>query len=171
MELFKIFVLIISISIFIGLFIYTAVTFYNNKPTLFPPDLTACPDYWQLRPDGTCQLPKSGDPNLGALQNKGHIIYEYNINGKTFYSALPKFYDIKGVYKGSDKKQLTGYYNTDIPYGYDDNVPQNNWVDFTDSGWASFGDPYCEIQKWANVNNIQWDGMASYNKCLKTPAA
>ena len=166
LDLFRILVLIISVSVFIGLFIFTAMTFYNNNTnTSYPPDLTSCPDYWQLRPDGTCKLPKLNEPNLGALKNKGHPIYEYRINEKTLYSSLPKFYDSKNIYKGSDKKKLTGYYNSDIPYGYDENTPQKDWINFNDHGWASFGDPYCTIQKWANVNNIQWDGMASYNKC------
>ena len=36
-------------------------------------------------------------------------------------------------------------------------------IDFTDSGWATYGDPYCTIKKWAKTQNIQWDGMASYD--------
>lgn len=168
MRLFHILTFIISISIFIGLFIYTFIEF-NKKNMLYPPDMANCPDYWKVNPTGSCQIPKKGELNLGNLESKGRQIYTYeNIMNIPNYSYLPSYYDSTNdeVYYGNIESNLPlGYYNSDIPYGYDDSKPQSGYVDFEDSGWASYGDPYCEIKKWAKINNIQWDGMANYNKC------
>jgi len=106
---------------------------------------------------------------IGNLKNKGHTIYTYaNIDGIPNYSLLAQYYDPNDnqLYDGiEDPKLGLGYYNADIPYGYDEDNPQINEIDFTDKGWASYGDPYCEIKRWANINNIQWDGLLNYNKC------
>lgn len=166
MDLFHILVIIISITVFIGLFLFTAYTFYQNKNTIYPPDMTSCPDFWKVRSDGTCQIPRRGEQNLGHLLNKGRVMYEYNFGTRPQYSSLQKFFNSDSEkFTGSAKKELIGYYKTDIPYGYDHDNPKNDSINFNDPEWASSGDPYCAIKKWANVNNIQWDGMASYNRC------
>jgi len=145
---------------------YTGNIFNQNKNTLYPRDMTSCPDNWQVRPDGTCQIPERGSINMGKLNEKGRIMYEYMIDDNMQYSYLSKFFDSNdNKYVGSSKKKIIGYYNTDIPNGYDEKNPQNSWINFNDGGWASHGDPYCAIQKWANINNIQWDGIANYNNC------
>jgi hypothetical protein len=180
MKLFHILTIIISISVFFGLFIYTFIMF-NTKNKTFPPDITDCPDYWKVNDDGTCQIPKPGELNLGNLDavkdsngnivssTRGRQIYMYKSskNGTT-YSYLPSYYDPISVnlLNGKPAKNLPlGYYESDIPYGYDSSAPQRGVIDFNDIGWASFGDPYCEIKRWATAHNIQWDGIANYNKC------
>lgn len=168
MERFHILVISISITIFIGLFIYTAYVFYGNKSTLFPPDLTNCPDNWILQKDGRCKIPQKGQKNLGKLEGKGRPIYSYDIKKNKSYSFLPEYNDTpngKTQFGKPETSLAQGYYNFDIPYGYDEENPQIDSIDFTDSGWATYGDPYCEIRKWARQNNIQWDGMMAYNKC------
>jgi hypothetical protein len=63
------------------------------------------------------------------------------------------------------KGVVYGYYHSDIPHGYDSTNPKNDSINFQDPGWALFGDPYCEIQRWAIRHNIQWDGILNYDKC------
>lgn len=181
MQLFHILTIIIAISVFIGLFIYLFVTFYGKNKS-FPSDITDCPDYWKVNSDGTCQIPKPGEMNLGNLDavkdstgniislSKGRQIYTYKNfkDGSTTYSYLPSYYDAVNPQllfgKKADNLPL-GYYQMDIPYGYDSDSPQTGTINFNDQGWASYGDPYCEIKKWASIHNIQWDGIANYNKC------
>ena len=85
MNLFHILTIIISIVVFLGLFIYTMVIYYNDIPTIFPKDMTSCPDFWTVNPNGTCQIPTPGpkdEPavNVGLLtrsQKEKHVIYNY----------------------------------------------------------------------------------------------
>jgi len=196
MKLFQILLLIVSISIFIGLFIYTAAVFYSgDKSTIYPPDLTSCPDNWKMivrTIDGdkrhVCQIPPPNEMNLGALKEKGMAIYKYpNIDGTgNNLSYLPKYYDFQNsntpnlnaalpdtVVKGDPMPHLRYYSADDIPEGYGNtynkydmkNLENNNYIDFQAAGWASQGDPFCRIKNWAKINNIQWDGMSNYNRC------
>ena len=49
-------VLWVAIIIFICLMVLIAVMMNSaNKTTAFPPQIGACPDYWQKLLDGTCQ--------------------------------------------------------------------------------------------------------------------
>jgi hypothetical protein len=166
MQLFHKLVIYISIFVFIILFLYTAYVFYTTQNPIFPPDIPNCPDYWTTNSDGTCQIPHKGDPNLGNLAFKGHPIYRYGTKYSFLanYDAVDGNGNITGIQNGENTNKI-GYFNSDIPYGYDEENPQIDTVRFNDPGWASYGDPYCEIQRWAKINNIQWDGMASYNKC------
>lgn len=84
MKLFHILTIIISIVVFLGLFIYTCVIYYSDTPTIFPKDMTACPDFWTVNPDGTCQIPLPIDGasslNIGKLsdsQNTMYPVYTY----------------------------------------------------------------------------------------------
>lgn len=168
MEIFHLFTISIATLVFIGLFIYSAVVFYSGKRKLFPPDMAPCPDGWELNEDGTCKIPTPGPKsNLGNLANTGHPIYVYdNIKNQANYSYLPTYYDIDAgrTYTGRIRPDLPlGYYTKDIPFGYDNDNPELGSVNFADPGWASYGDPYCAMKKWAKTQNIQWDGLLSYN--------
>lgn len=168
MNTFNFLTLFISTLIFIGLFAYSAYIFYSGRRTLFPHDMAPCPDNWKMNSDGTCKIPApSSHANLGYLEKTGQKIYVYeNIEDESNYSYLPEYYDTASytTYKGKvDPNLPLGYYTNDIPAGYDIGNPQKGVVDFHDPGWASHGDPYCAIKKWAQTQNIQWDGMLSYN--------
>jgi hypothetical protein len=196
MQLFQIFVILISISIFIGLFIYTATIYYRgSKSKQYPPDLSSCPDYWKIMKreiDGdvrhVCQIPSINELNLGGLKEKGLPLYKYsNIDGNIHnnISFLPSYYDFHNnntdsnsdlssyIPEGYSLPNLRYYSTDDIPNGYGNaynnynlnKFEQNNYIDFQDSGWASHGDPYCQIKNWAKINNIQWDGISNYNNC------
>jgi hypothetical protein len=79
MNVFNILTIIVSVTIFLGLFVYTFVIYYNNNPTMFPKDMTACPDFWTVNPDGTCQIPTSAPGgsaiNAGKLTDSQKGIY------------------------------------------------------------------------------------------------
>lgn len=79
MDLFHILTIIISLVVFLGLFIYTCVIYYSGTPTIFPKDMTACPDFWTVNPDGTCQIPLPADGasslNIGKLTDSQHTQY------------------------------------------------------------------------------------------------
>jgi hypothetical protein len=49
-------------------------------------------------------------------------------------------------------------------YGYTDG---DTAINFSDPGWSggSTGEQRCGWQKWANANEIQWDGVTNYNGC------
>jgi hypothetical protein len=158
----------ISVLVFVGLFTYSAVTFYKGKKTLFPPDMAPCPDNWKMNPDGTCKIPTPHkNANLGYLAQTGVPIFEYtNLKNEKKYTFLASYYDVitDKIYAGKTNPKLPlGYYTTDIPYGYDIDHPEEGSIDFTDKGWAYYGDPYCAIKQWAKTQNIQWDGLLAYN--------
>lgn len=169
MQLFHILTFIISISVFLGLFIYIFVIFYT-KEKVYPPDITNCPDYWKINNSGQCIIPKKNELNLGNLKEKGMPIYSYKHydiygNIQKEYSYLTSYYNPvhPKTFIGTQEIKLPlGYYQNDIPHGYDSNNPQYGVIDFNDKGWGSYGNPYCEIQKWASQHNIQWDGIANY---------
>lgn len=168
MNKFYLFTFIISSLVFFGLFIYSAIIFYTNRKKFFPPDIASCPDYWKVNADGTCQIPPPGKyANLGHLAETGIPIYVYkNIGDTPRYSYISSYYDpiTNTTYDGEiDPKIPLGYYSKDIPYGYSIETPEKGTIDFTDSGWSRLGDPYCSVKKWAKVQNIQWDGISTYN--------
>jgi hypothetical protein len=105
MNVFNILTIIVSVTIFLGLFIYTFVIYYNNNPTIFPKDMTACPDFWTVNPDGTCQIPTSapGDiaVNAGKLtdsQSSKYTIYTYpTVSPDTTGKLLDRTLDISNI--------------------------------------------------------------------------
>jgi hypothetical protein len=176
--MFHILTIIISIVVFLGLFIYTYVVYTENKNTLYPPDIANCPDFWEVNADGTCKIPQNGR-NTGNLKGVKTTLYEYDdIRGIPNLSYLSKYHDPGSRPKKAsiptrptanltpnplESREVIRYSLADIPYGYDPYNP--TVVNFTDMGWSSYGDPYCAIKQWANINGVNWDGMVSYNKC------
>jgi hypothetical protein len=84
MNIFNILTIIISIIVFLGLFVYTFIIYYNNNSTIFPKDMTSCPDFWTVNPNGTCKIPTTidGEPpvNIGKLANSqkmSYTVYSY----------------------------------------------------------------------------------------------
>jgi len=51
-----------------------------NNPTIFPKDMTACPDFWTVNPNGTCQIPthapgEKSAVNSGKLDDSQKTLY------------------------------------------------------------------------------------------------
>ena len=141
MKLFHILTIVVSISVFLALFIYIAVIFYTNEK-VFPTDVTNCPDYWKIDPSGNCIIPKKNELNLGNLKDKGMPIYSYkrydsagNVMIEKDYSYLTSYYNLvhSKVVVGTQESNLPlGYYQMDIPYGYDSDKPQYGIINFND---------------------------------------
>lgn len=181
MTIFHLLTFIISFVILIGLILFVSLTLFEEEK-VYPPDFTDCPDYWKVNPDGTCQIPHPNSINMGTLKYKSEEIYKYNFDASgnvtessdsqnpSYNSYLSKYNSNKvGNIKKTGIEQESGvkygYYQSDIPHGYDMTNPMNDSIDFRDPGWALYGDPYCEIRRWAIRHNIQWDGILNYNKC------
>lgn len=190
MTLFYILTLVVSITILIGLVIFVGIYLFE-EPKTYPPDFTDCPDFWKVKPDGTCKIPHPNGKNIGNLKENAQeiFLYTYDLSGNhndestldnSMNSYLSKYTSeepitdneesitsseklIKGIEE--QKGVVYGYYHSDIPHGYDSTNPKNDSINFQDPGWALFGDPYCEIQRWAIRHNIQWDGILNYDKC------
>jgi hypothetical protein len=176
MDAFHILTIIISIVVFLGLFIYTFVIYTSNKDHVYPPDMASCPDFWEVNPDGSCKIPTDG-VNTGNLKGVKTTLYTYgNINDMPNLSYLGSYDDTGSLppttaipTRASSKinptsnNQVTRYSVADIPYGYDPYNP--TVVNFSDMGWSSYGDRYCAIKRWANINGVNWDGLVSYNNC------
>ena len=98
MNLFHILSIIISVVVFLGLFIYTMVIYYNDVPKIFPKDMTSCPDFWTVNPNGTCQIPTPG-PNNEPAVNIGLLEKSQTDNKYTIYTYT-KISDIdpSGIY-------------------------------------------------------------------------
>ena len=79
MTIFHTLTIIIAAIVFLGLFIYTLIVAYSNKSTTFPKDMTLCPDFWTVNPDGTCQIPTPAPNktalNVGKLSDSQHTTY------------------------------------------------------------------------------------------------
>ena len=91
MRLFHILTLIVSIVVFLGLFIYTYVVYTEDKNNTYPPDIANCPDFWEVNEDGTCNIPKDGK-NTGSLKGIKSNLYTYDtdddkINRFVIYSS------------------------------------------------------------------------------------
>ena len=116
--------------------------------------------------------------NIGNLKENAQeiFLYTYDISGNhndestldnSMNSYLSKYENGGPLIPGIEEQKgvVYGYYHSDIPHGYDSTNPKNDSINFQDPGWALFGDPYCEIQRWAIRHNIQWDGILNYDKC------
>ena len=89
-------------------------------------------------------------------------------------SACPDYWNIMDVADPTDatkkikvcassnaRNAVTGSLGT-TP-GYD---TVNGYINFNDSGWTVGGvSALCAQKKWANSNNIAWDGISNYNGC------
>jgi len=166
MKLYQITIIIIAILVFVGTFIL-CISQYSPTQQKFPPSMTNCPDYWTINQNGTCNIEHK---NIGTLQN--HRIYKYTINGEEMHSHLSSFYDkntdqvVNGtILTDKNRSPILGYYNSDIPGGYDENNPQNAVIDFNSNEWSTNGSKICAIKSWAMEHNIHWDGMMNYDTC------
>lgn len=166
MNRFYIIVLVVAVSIFVLVFGYMIVS-YSYPTDIYPNVGDACPDYWVVNSDNTCQIPTNGF-NMGDLSANTYNYTDFkgskqkitkNKYGNSVYSTIPN----TGSYIVYTKEQ--------IPFGYylqNPKDPTQTSVNFNDPGWVSYssnGSRQCGLKKWANQHQIQWDGVSNYNKC------
>ena len=135
-----------------------------KSKTLFPPSQNACPDYWDLSSNGQCIYPSAGntDKNIGT-----------GIITRDGATAAPKNYI--GINTPGFARWGTELYVSDgtTRYTAANAVQQNyKYVSLSDpSGIAGMAKLYpglttrCAQKKWANNNNIIWDGVTNFNGC------
>ncbi len=105
--------------------------------TVYPPMANTCPDGWLV--DGShCNIPTTGS-NMGFINPTSP--YDTAAIKTSLLAATKK----DGPYPSSFS---TAYFNP------------------TDAAWSSNKlSAVCQQKKWANTNNIVWDGVSNYNSC------
>ena len=138
METFHLIVLTVAVIILILVLTFIGLSMSaNNSSATYPPIMNSCPDYWELSTDGTkCIIPSSKSSlNIGSIYDKNTMKLTPNI---TDITKTPGFSSSKDA-------------NNNII----------NSIDFTNSGWKGT----CDKSRWANSNQIMWDGVSNYNSC------
>jgi len=151
------FVILIIILIVLGVM----MTELQSK-TLFPPTQNACPDYWELAPNGQCKFPsQSNAKNVGngiiEIDTTSPGINAISVNTPGFKTWAPALRVNDG----------TNYYTA-----ANDTQKAYQFVSLSDaSGTAAMADLYpglttrCAQKKWAVNNNIVWDGVTNFTGC------
>jgi len=126
----------------------------------------ACPDYWIVNPDNTCQIP-TNNVNMGDLTLYSSAFVNFK-NDKTVVTKNKYNNNIETILPST--YVFYSYSKDKIPFGYYLNDPKKvpTSINFNDSGWVSYssgGSRICGLKKWANQHQIQWDGISNYNKC------
>lgn len=106
--------------------------------TVYPPMANTCPDGWTIGADGSCTIPSSGS-NMG------------------FINPTRPYNNVAAI-----QTSLIATNKKDGPY------PSFTADSFnpTDAAWSSNKlSAVCQQKKWANTNNIVWDGISNYNSC------
>jgi len=139
MDYFYIIVSAVLIVFFIIILTYYGIVMQKQlkQNQSYPPQPpSACPDYWTLGADGSCNIPNFGSKNTGKLYDKSNKIVLSNKSGSTGYTSG---YNIKDG---------------------------NSIVNFSDNGWSSGAtSALCNKSAWANTYNVVWDGVTNYNGC------
>ena len=139
METFHIIVLAVATIALVLILIFIGILLSKGNTNLaYPPNYGVCPDYWEIdKNTNRCIIPKYSDNAV----NFG------NIYGSDPVPPEPQLQDAVIQTPG---------------YGYDisDNII-THYIDFSNNSWASV----CDKKKWANENDIVWDGVSNYNNC------
>jgi hypothetical protein len=138
METFHLIVLSVAVVILILVLTFIGISMSaSNSSAVYPPIMNTCPDYWDLAGDGkSCIIPSTKSSlNVGGIYDKNTMQLNPNI---------------------SDKTKTPGFASTK-----DANNNIINSIDFTDSNWKGT----CDKSRWANSNQIMWDGVSNYNTC------
>jgi hypothetical protein len=82
--------------------------------------------------------------------------WEMNVNGSCIIPTSSSK-NTGSIYGTNNQINL----NSNSTYGF-----INGNIDFNNSGWSTGGaNALCNKKKWANMNNIVWDGVTNYNSC------
>jgi len=138
---YKITILVMIVFLILILTVIGILMAKKSNNLVYPPIANQCPDYWTF--DGSSCIV----PNQGVLNSSGVMIDDANantLNGFSSVGAVPK--NTAGL-KTETKNNKTVFK-----------------IDFKDPGWAGT----CDQKKWANKNNIVWDGISNYNTCTSS---
>lgn len=186
---FLVIIIIVALVALVTTLVYAFMSYPSPNITI-PHAMTNCPDKWEIDENGNCLIPSPDIPgaNVGDLGKKKIILYKYTFldNGKlqNIISNLPTWNDISGnsiagkTYKNDQKIQVYAYdLSGDLPTSIYNPLLQDeytyseapNSIDFTSPYWTKYNNSpssrICNIKKWLNKHNIQWDGLSQYNRC------
>jgi hypothetical protein len=98
---------------------------------------------------------------FGILMYNGGIITK-NISYPPIANICPDYWQYQNnlcLIPNNNKNIGSFSINNKIPAGYNNDY---KGIDFTNSGWQTIGtNSFCSKQKWANINNIVWDGITN----------
>lgn len=143
MDLFYTIVIIVAIIFFVIILFMVGIAITTPANNInFPPTQNTCPDYWTANPKCTT---KDCCP---SKSNACCSINSTNIGNATHNADL--------TYTFSSFLQPNGT-----------NYSGNTVIDFGDSKWQTNYSltTKCALKKWANLNNIEWDGVSNFNGC------
>ena len=183
------FQVIIVIVTLVSLFATLLFVYINYPPPniTIPHAMTTCPDHWEVTEDGKCIIPSAdiSGANIGDLATWKMKLYEYEFLDTSsnqiilVHNTLEKWEDVNNntytgkIYRDEKKNPIYAYNlpENDLPEtaynraNYDYPIA----FDFFSPDWTnhnhSFGSRICQIKKWMNKHNIQWDGVSQYNRC------
>jgi len=88
------------------------------------------------------------------------------------YNTCPDFWDIQGnvcVIPSATGKNVGNIYSGSTLNLTTENTPGlntlNKTIDFSDKDWGTYSTFKCTQKKWANKNNILFDGITNFNGC------
>ena len=150
MEPFYLIVLGIAIIIFILVLTFIGLLMQTGKTNMvYPPISNTCPDYWNI--DGSnCVIPPGAASATAMTGTTAAIaVGDYNGVGNTGrFNNLSNLIQKLNVPKSSGTVVGTTVFSP------------------SDPAWTSGGlTALCAQNKWANQNNILWDGVSNYNSC------
>lgn len=160
-------VLTINIALVVLLFFMFLIYWnYPVKKTSFPYSMTTCPDNWEITGDGRCIIPNPDDKhsNIGKLVERKYDIYKTKKNNK----ILLQSYDSNGVNNNDSTKLYMYDISGTTPLSAYDQTKEDESIDFYSKDWSRLNGAnsrVCQVQKWINKYNIQWDGVTQYNQC------
>jgi hypothetical protein len=153
---------LILILVFVGLMMRTNMS--NNN--IFPPVQQTCPDLWVNDSSGNCYY--VGNNGGSGLTGTNSTPNKYSGD-----ASFPIY-----VYNNVHDNGTSGWTNssnqsTSAPSYVPSTLPSNltgssNYAVFktSDTAWSNKGSiPLCQQKKFANNNNIYWDGVSNTNQC------
>lgn len=147
MELFYTIVIAVALVFLVVIFTLAGLAINNApKTTKYPANQSTCPDYWTANPP--CD---STNPNIKCCP----------ANSKSCCGINP-------VNVGNAKTNNDGTYSfTSYAQPTGTSYSGNTVIDFGDPSWQSSYalTTKCALKKWANLNNVEWDGVTNFNGC------
>lgn len=136
------YLIVLGIAIVMLILVLTGIGLLMRTQTassVYPPMANTCPDGWTIAADGSCNIPTTG-PNMG------------------FIIAGTPYTNVAAI-----QTSLRALNKQDGPYPSSFSAASFNP---TDAAWSSNKlSAVCQQKKWANTNNIVWDGISNYNSC------
>lgn len=136
------YLIVLGIAIVMLILVLTGIGLLMRTQTassVYPPMANTCPDGWTIAADGSCTIPSTGP-------NRGFIIAGTSYTQTDIQNSLLKSTKKDGPYPGTSFTASS--------------------FSPTDADWSSNKlSAVCQQKKWANTNNIVWDGISNYNSC------